>query len=73
MAEVERLISAPRRAGALSHLLGTIVCQMTVQRFRDGLVLKAHRLLVSPTSRLESNKEEEEDDFFCQKVVDINP
>ena len=30
-----------------------------VQRFRDGLVLKAHRLRVSLNSRLESNKEEE--------------
>jgi len=31
-----------------------------VQRFRGGLVLKAHRLCVSLNSRLESNKEEEE-------------
>jgi len=30
-----------------------------VQRFRGGLVFKAHRLSVSLTSRLESNKEEE--------------
>ena len=29
-----------------------------VQRFRGGLVFKAHRLCVSPNSRLESNKEE---------------
>ena len=29
-----------------------------VQRFRGGLVLKAHRLCVSLNSRLESNKEE---------------
>ena len=28
--------------------------------FRGGLVFKAHRLCVSPNSRLESNKEEEE-------------
>ena len=32
-----------------------------VQRFRGGLVFKAHRLRVSLNSRLESNKEEEED------------
>ena len=30
-----------------------------VQRFRDGLVFKAHRLCISLNSRLESNKEEE--------------
>jgi len=30
-----------------------------VQRFRDGLVFKAHRLWVSLNSRLESNEEEE--------------
>jgi len=29
-----------------------------VQRFRGGLVFKAHRLSVSLNSRLESNKEE---------------
>ena len=32
-----------------------------MQRFRDGLVFKAHRLFVSLNSRLESNKEEEEE------------
>ena len=32
-----------------------------VQRFRGGLVLKAHRLCVSLNSKLESNKEEEEE------------
>ena len=30
-----------------------------MQRFRGGLVLKAHRLCVSLNSRLESNEEEE--------------
>jgi len=30
-----------------------------VQRFRDGLVIKAHRLCVSLDSRRESNEEEE--------------
>jgi len=29
------------------------------QRFRGGLVFKPHRLCVSPTTRLASNKEEE--------------
>ena len=31
----------------------------TADRFRGGLVFKAHRLCVSLNSRLESNKEEE--------------
>ena len=31
-----------------------------VKRFREVLVFKAHKLLVSFTTRLESNKEEEE-------------
>ena len=31
-----------------------------VQRFRGGLVFKAHRLCVSLNSRLKSNKEEED-------------
>ena len=32
-----------------------------MQRFRGGLVFKAHRLCVSLDTRLDSNKEEEED------------
>ena len=32
-----------------------------MQRFRGGLVFKAHRLCVSLNSRIESNKEEEEE------------
>ena len=36
-----------------------------MQRFRDGLVFKAHRLCVSLHSRLESNKEEEKDGADC--------
>ena len=32
-----------------------------MQRFRGGLVFKAHRLCVSLNSRLESNKEEREE------------
>ena len=39
--------------GALPKLL-----HRNVQRFRGGLVFKAHRLCVSLNSRLESNKEE---------------
>jgi len=33
-----------------------------VQQFRGGLVFKAHRLCVSLNSRLEGNKEEEEEE-----------
>ena len=33
---------------------------INVQRFRSGLVSKAHRLCVSLNSRLESNREKEE-------------
>ena len=33
-----------------------------MQRFRGGLVFKAHRLCVSLNSRLESNKEEKKKD-----------
>ena len=36
------------------------VLHINVQRFRGGLVFKAHRLCVSLNSRLESNKEEEQ-------------
>ena len=32
-----------------------------VKRFRGGLAFKAHRICVLPNSRLESNKEEEEE------------
>ena len=35
---------------------------INVQRFRGGFVFKAHRLCKSPNSRLESNKEEEEEE-----------
>ena len=35
-----------------------------MQRFRGGLVFKAHRLCVSLNSRLETNKEEEEEDLI---------
>ena len=36
-----------------------------VQRFRGGLVFKVHRLCVSLNSRLQSNKEEEEDVWYA--------
>ena len=38
-----------------------LICPGNVQRFRGGLVCKAHRLCVALNSRLESNKEEDED------------
>ena len=39
---------------------GVQLLPRNVQRFRGGLVSKAHRLCVSLNSKLESNKEEEE-------------
>jgi len=38
-----------------------------VQRFRGGLVFKAHRLCVSLNSRLERHKEEEENDRAVER------
>jgi len=57
-------LSRPRRA-ALRSLHFSIYGQLlhrNVQRFRGGLVFKAHRLFNSLESRLESNKEEEEEE-----------
>ena len=53
---------AKRRAKALraAERAGMQVLHINVQRFRGGLVFKAHRLCVSLNSRLGSNKEEEE-------------
>ena len=39
---------------------GEQLLHINVQRFRGGLVFKAHRICVSLNSRLESNKEEED-------------
>ena len=44
-----------------------------VQRFRGGLVFKAHRLCVSLNSRLESNKEEERRGANRVLVLDAPP
>ena len=43
-----------------SQLKSSIIVSRTC-RFRSGIVFKAHRLCVSLNSRLESNKEEEEE------------
>ena len=42
-----------------TFLVGFRPLRRNVQRFRGGLVFKAHRLCVSLNSRLESNNEEE--------------
>jgi len=42
---------------------GPLLLHRNVQRFRGGLVFKAHRLCVSLNSRLASNKEREEEDL----------
>ena len=41
--------------------IGEQLINRNVQRFRGGLISKAHRLCVSLNYRLESNEEEEED------------
>ena len=51
---VEGLKNVPHLEDEAKRLL-----RRNVNRFRGGLVLKAHRLCVSHNSRLESNKEEE--------------
>jgi len=52
-----RLLLLPPRARCLPG--EGLLHHRSVQRFRGGLVFKAHRLCVSLNSRLESNKEEE--------------
>jgi len=55
--------SSHRRAAELACVgHGEQLLHRNVQRFRGGLVFKAHRLCVSLNSRLESNKEEEEEE-----------
>jgi len=43
-----------------------------VQRFRDGLVFKAHRLCASLNSRLESNKEDEEGEGISDEEREVS-
>jgi len=53
-------ITAFRTAGDCARsVISEQLRHRNVQRFRGGLVFKAHRLCVSLNSRLESNKEEE--------------
>ena len=40
-----------------------------MQRFRGGLVFKAHKLCVSLNPRLESNTEEEEETKHCSDTL----
>jgi len=42
---------------------------LNVQRFRGGLVFKAHRLCAALNSRLESNKEEKEGSTLDTKIM----
>ena len=51
--------SAETRSPPLSPAVYSTQC---VQRFRGGLVCKAHRLCVSINSRLESNKDEKKEE-----------
>ena len=56
-----------------SALRGEQVLHRNVQRFRGGLVFKAHRLCVSLNSRLKSSKEEEKEhvdrDWFESRLL----
>ena len=45
-------------ANTIAHIYMGLLLHRNVQRFRGGLVFKAHRLCVSLNPRLESNKEE---------------
>jgi len=54
----------PHGARAKQFSISEQLLHRNVQRFRGGLVFKAHRLCVSLNSRLESNKEEEETGRF---------
>ena len=59
--------SAPRgQVTMYEHLTNCVLGLVmgNVQRFRGGLVFKAHRFCVSLNSRLPSNKEEEETAFW---------
>ena len=49
----------PRHCLDLFHAEPEELLHRNVQRFRGGLVVKAHRLCVSLNSRLQSNSEEE--------------
>ena len=51
-------LAQDQRIGGIGH--GLLWKQRAVQRFRGGLVFKAHILCVSLYSRRESNEEEEE-------------
>jgi len=48
---------------------GLQVRTMGFRTFRCGLVFEAHRLCISFNSRLESNKEEEEEDSATNTLV----
>jgi len=58
----EALGHRPQKATADLASKGQLL-HRNVQRFRGGLVFKAHRLCVSLNSRLESDKEEDEADL----------
>ena len=75
MSEVPLYAHTTRRIGGA----GTVrTCISRLQgsgsvRFRGGLVFKAHRLCVSLNSRLESDKEEEEDLLVVEEEGQVHP
>ena len=63
---------APRGSAWLSALHSGLP-EGNVQRLRGGLVFKAHRLFVSLNSRLESNKEKEEEHKHHVNLRTVGP
>ena len=54
------------------HIDETTPCETELElRFRSGLVFNAHRLCVALSSRLQSNKEEEEELEFRARRVQV--
>jgi len=55
---IQKSLRSPLPDGAVQLSISDQLLHRNVQRFRGGLVFKAHRLFVSLNSRRESNKEE---------------
>ena len=62
-------VDAPAREAG--HLVREQLLHRNLQRFRGGLVFKAHRLCVSLNSRLESNKEEGKQGFSVDPFYEL--
>ena len=63
-------LSANHEKKGIGHLGPTLY--RNVQRFRGGLVCKAHRLCVSLNSRLESNTEEKKSGSSLDNISNVS-